>query len=307
MNVNHANDSGVISNMTMNPTSGALAVKRHLKHLALEGKSPITIRHRRDAIARLEKILPVPLLEATSDHLYEWRAGMNHKNGTIALYVSHVKCFYDWAITERLIETNPAVATPVPKLPQRFPRPIPEPDLMHALNSATPAMFVRQAIVLAGWCGLRCQEIAGLRVENIRLHDDPPVLIVSAESAKGNRERVIPLSGFVVGELQAARLPLSGVAFPDANGRQREPWSVSRIGNEHLRGCGTKSTMHSLRHRFATQLAHATKDPQVVRELMGHVTLATTAIYMAFSKTGAIDAVDLLPVPGELPPMLEAS
>jgi integrase len=140
-----------------------MAVRRHLKHLALEGKSPITIRHRRDAIARLERALPVPLLDATADHLYDWRETLTQKNGTVALYVSHIKCFYDWAVTERLIETNPAVATPVPKLPRRYPRPIPEADLMHAYASTSPAMFVRYALLLGAWCGLRCQEIAGLR------------------------------------------------------------------------------------------------------------------------------------------------
>ena len=292
----------------MNPAE--MAVRRHLKHLALEGKSPITIRHRRDAIARLEKVLPVPLLEATADHLYEWRASLDHKPGTIALYVSHVKCFYDWCVSQNppLVAVNPAASTPAPKLPRRFPRPIPEPDLMHAVNSATHSMVVRPWLVLGAWCGLRCKEIAGLRVENIRLHDDPPVLIVASESAKGGNERVIELSPFVVAELGAANLPSSGFAFPDSHGQAREPWSVSRIGNEHLRGCGAKGqTMHSLRHRFASQMYQATHDLRLVQELLGHATQATTANYAAFSRTGATAAVAALPTPHELPPLQEAS
>ena len=294
-----------LSGMTLTTTPGDDAKRKHLKHLRLKNRAPSTIRHRSESLDRLQKQIPVPILDATADHLYEWRAGLNLKPATVSVYLSHIRSFYDWAMGEGLIESNPAAAAPVPKLPARVPRPIAEQDLMFALNSATHQIAVRPWIVLAGWCGLRCAEIAGLRVENIRLHDDPPVIIVSAESAKGGRERIIPLSRFVIDELMAFHLPLSGYAFPDANGQMRK--DVSKVGNAHLTGCGTRSTMHKLRTRFATQLAWATHDPQVVQELMGHATLATTAGYMAFSKTAAVAAVAALPVPGELPPMLEAS
>ena len=285
--------------MTLITPPGDDAIRKHLRHLRLEGKSVSTIRHRQQALDRLRKELPVPLLEATPDHLYEWRSRLELANATIAVYVSHVKSFYAWALTKELIERTPAAVTPVPKLPRRFPRPIPEPDLMHALNSASHVMAVRPWLVLAGWCGLRCQEIAGLRVENLRMHDTPPVIIVAADSAKGGRERVVELSPFVIAEMTAARLPLSGYAFPDANGQPRSAWSVSRIGNEHLKGCGTKSTMHMLRHRFASQVYQATLDLRLVAELMGHASQNTTANYAAFSRTGATAAVASLPVPGQ--------
>ena len=295
----------VVNDMEQTPTQKA--VQRHLRHLDLQGKSPITVEHAEQALKRLAKVLPVPLLEATPDHLYEWRSRLRLANATIAAYLSHIRCFYAWAVEAGLIEESPAAATPSPPLPRRFPRPIPEPDLMLALNSATHVMPVRPWLVLAGWCGLRAKEIAGLRVENLRLNDVPPIIIVSTESAKGGNERIIELSPFVVAEMRAARLPLAGPAFPDANGAPRRPWSVSHITNEHLRGCGTKSTLHCLRHRFASQLYQATLDLRLVQELLGHSSQATTATYAAFSRTAATAAVAALPVPGELLPMREAS
>lgn len=280
-------------------TPAEQAVKRHLRHLELEGLSPNTIRNRRLALTRFARVLPVPLLDATRDHVYEWRAGLTTGNGTIAYEVSHIKSFYNWACGNGIVASNPVASVPVPRLPRRFPRPIPEADLMHALSLTTPAMPVRQWLVLGGWCGLRCREIAGLRVENLRLHDTPPVVIVSAESAKGSRERVVQLSPWVVREIEAARLPRSGWAFPDANGQPLEPWLLSRLGNEHLRGSGTKSTMHQLRHRFASQLYQATKDLRLVQEMLGHASQSTTANYAAFSRSGASAAVAALPVPEE--------
>jgi len=269
-------------------------MKRHLKHLALEGKSPYTIRRREQALSRLAKALPVPLLEATPDMLYEWRAGLTNGNSTVACYLSHVKMFFRWAADEGLIDVNPVTAVPVPKLPRRYPRPIPEKELMHALALTTHATPLRLMLVLGGWCGMRVEEVAGLRVENIRVHDTPPVVIIFG---KGSKERIVELSPFVITEIAAARLPLSGYAFTDAQGQPFDPWFVSRMTREHLRGSGTKSTFHCLRHRFASQMYQLTKDLRLVQELMGHESQATTAKYAAFSRTGATAAVASLPVP----------
>src|SRR5215813_6252865 len=292
------NGQSVRSHMTPKMTNGEQAVKRHLKHLALQGMSPYTIRRREQALLRLAKSLPVPLLEATPDQLYEWRAGMTNGNGTIACYLSHVKMFYRWAADEGLIPANPVTAVPVPRLPKRYPRPIPEADLMHALALASPQSPIRLMLVLGGWCGMRAGEVAGLRVENLRMHDTPPVVIISAETAKGQRERIVELAPFVLAEIALARLPLSGHVFTDAHGQPFEPWFVSRMTNEHLRGSGTKSTFHCLRHRFASLLYQGTLDLRLVSELMGHASQSTTANYAAFSRTGAAAAVASLPVPG---------
>ena len=279
-------------------TPAEQAIKRHLRHLELEGLSPNTIRNRRLALTRFARAIPVPLLDATPDHLYEWRDGLTTGNGTIAYEVSHIKSFYRWAVDERIIPANPVTAVPVPKLPRRLPRPIPEKDLMHALLLTTHAMPVRQWLVLAGWCGLRVGEIAGLRVENLRLHDTPPVVIVSAESAKGSKERIVELAPFVVREMEACALPLSGWAFTDSHGHPLTAKMVSRLGNDHLVGSGTKSKMHHLRHRFASQMYQETKDYQLVGNMLGHAPgSAHTANYAAFSRSGAAAAVAALPVP----------
>jgi integrase/recombinase XerC len=286
--------------MTTKTTPSELAVKRHLRHLALEGKSPHTIRRRDQALQRLAKALPCPLLDATPEQLYEWRAAMRNGTGTIAVYLSHIRSFYRWAADEGVIPVNPVIAVPVPKPPKRLPRPIPEADLMHALALTTPGMPVRLMLVLGGWCGLRIGEIAGLRVQDLRVNDRPPVVIVSHESAKGRKERVVELSPFVVAEIQAARLPLAGYVFTDANGAPLTAWFASRITNQHLRGSGTRSTFHALRHRFASLMYQATNDYELVGALLGHAPGSTaTANYAAFSRTGATAAVAALPVPGE--------
>src|SRR5262245_18549200 len=115
--INHMAGESVYTLVNHTTTPGEHAMKRHLKHRALQGKSPYTIRRREQALLRLAKALPGPLLEATPDQLYEWRAGRTNGNVTIACYLSHVKAFFRWAADEGLVAVNPVTAVPVPKLP----------------------------------------------------------------------------------------------------------------------------------------------------------------------------------------------
>lgn len=280
-------------------TPSAQAVRKHLKHLEDKGLSPYTVGRRAQALDRLAKMLPVPLLEATPDHLDEWRASLRgRKNSTIACYISHVRSFYDWCVKDvrpPLLAENPASGVATPKVPVKLPHPIPEADLMLALSYAGEQL--RPWIVLAGWCGLRCQEIAWLRVENLRLRDTPPVVIVSAEAAKGITERTVDLAPWVVKELHAARLPASGYAFTKADGQPFSPHAVSLIANAHLKGCGIPSKFHNLRDRFLTQVYAAGQDILITQQLAGHSSPTMTARYAAYSRTGAAAAVAALPTP----------
>jgi integrase len=251
-----------------------LAVVQRLEN---QGLSPYTVGRRSQALGRLAKALPVPLLDATPDHLYEWRTGLTGKNNTIACYLSHVKGFYRWCVSGArppLLAEDPAAWVPAHKVRPGV-RPIPEPDLMLAYKYASHP--VKAWFLFAGWCGLRVQEIALLRIENLRLRDTPPVLIVSAESAKGRRERVIDLAPWVVSEILKVQLPVNGYAFTDVNGRPFTPHAVSLIANQHLRSCGISAKFHDLRHRFLTQVHAATHDILITQALAGHATPATTA------------------------------
>lgn len=275
-------------------------VARHLHWMALKGRSLTTIYARRLALARLSAALPVPLLEAMPEHLYDWRAGLGVSDRTTAQYCSHARQFYEWACDTGLIAGNPASALPVPRPPRMLPRPIAETDLMNALEQAPDR--IRLWLVLAAWCGLRACEIAGLRCADILDHARPPVIIIAADSTKGRTERVVPLSEFVVRELAAAHLPNSGWAFRRHDGARgpNAPWLVSHLASEHLHSCGIPASLHQLRHRFGTQAYRVHRDLLAVQELMGHQDPVSTAGYAAFDRPEARAAVEAIPAPRRL-------
>jgi integrase len=283
-------------------------LRRHLEHLRMRGLADTTIYERERAVIRLARALPVPVLDATARDLLKWRARLDISPGSVAQYITQVREFYAWTVARGLREDNPAAGLPVPKLARRLPRPVSEEDLMAAV-AAAPAR-IRPWLVLAAWCGLRAKEVALLRVESVLLSADPPVLVVAADATKGTRERIVPLSPFVVSELTAAPkvpmpsessgLPRSGYAFARLDGRRGPvtPNLVSKLSNEHLHGCGIGATIHQLRHRFATASYRASRDLRLVQELLGHADPATTAMYAAYDKPQAVAVVAALPTPG---------
>ena len=272
----------------------------HLLHLDQLGRAPETIAARRRALARMRIALGKSLLEASAADLKAWRAALAVAPGTVAGYVSHAIQFYAWAVAEGLAESNPAARLPAPRLGRMLPRPVGEADLFAAVAGAPPR--IRPWLVLAGWCGLRCKEIAFLRRENVHETARPPVLLVARDATKGIRERVVPLCAFALEALAEHGLPARGWVFRRADGQHgpNQPWRVSQVASQWLHREGFAVTLHQLRHRFATEAYRATRDLRLVQELLGHASPLTTAGYAAIVAADAVDAVEALPVPGRL-------
>ena len=281
-------------------------VTAHLTHLTQSGLSAGTIYGRRRCLARLAGFLPVPVLQADAADILAWRATLDGLSaGTIYNYCTHARQFYAWAARRGLLHgEDPADGLPVPRRPERTPRPISEADLAEAVTAAPRR--IRLWLVLAAWCGLRACEIARLRCENIDLANQ--VLIVASDATKGRRERVIPLCDYVIEQVAAARLAPRGWAFTrrDHQSGPVPPWMVSKLANKHLARCGISATLHQLRHRFGTQAYRTTRDILGVRELMGHQSITTTTLYTLADKPAQVAIVQALPVPAALRPLRAA-
>jgi len=134
------------------------------------------------------------------------------------------------------------------------------------------------------------------------LSASPPVILVTRDTAKGRRERVIPLSDFAAAEIAPCAWRRRGWAFPRMDGRPgpNAPHTVSHLCGEHIRDCGYPDTLHSLRHRFLTLVQQQGRDLRVTQVLAGHASPKTTAAYTLVSGAEALSAVQGLPVPGRL-------
>ena len=279
----------------------------HLSWLTQRGQSPNSVRARRLALHRMAAVIGVPLLDATAADLARWRAGLRVTGNTTVTYIAHAASFYAWAIREGLRADNPATGLPVPRYIRGLPRPIGESDLMAALAAAPPR--VRPWLILAAWAGLRAIEQAKLRRDRVLETNTPPVLLIASDATKGHAERVIPISGFVLGELRTYQrdqhhtgMPRAGFLFPrwDGGNGHTSPQVISHLSNAHLHACGIDSTLHCLRHRFLSCIYQETLDLRLTQELAGHASPRTTAGYAAFNQAGAAEAVNAIPAPSRL-------
>lgn len=200
-------------------------------------------------------------------------------------WISHLHCFYEWAVDQELTELDPTARIVRPKLRRGLPRPASSHELRHALNGATPIQ--RCWILLAAYEGLRCQEIGGLRRDDI-LEAEGLLRVVYG---KGGNERLLPLHPEVYESLRALPMPRSGWIFRSPSGSKYNPQYISATFNRALRELGVEATAHQIRHLFATMLYAQTRDLRVVQEMMGHASPTTTSIYTAFDRRAAIEGI----------------
>ena len=229
-------------------------------------------------------------------HLLEQKTSWSQFNQSVCAlrFVYNVTLDRGWPI-ERL---------PYGKKPKRLPVVLSQGQVLRFLGAVDHPMY-RMALTTEYASGLRISELVAMRVEDI----DSARMLVHVRRGKGNKERVVPLSKVLLGQLRRywrVYRPQSWL-FP---GRQRQKplckrtiWDACRRAREaaRLRKCVTP---HTLRHCFATHLLEAGTDIRTVQALLGHASLSSTMIYTHVQRrliTATRSPLDLI---GQLPPRL---
>ena len=281
----------------------AAPLELYRRELVRRGLASRTIAQRVGLMRRLRRFLDRSPITATEEDIQAFLDYLRVGMSTRSIYLASFASFYKWARKAGYVRVDPVEDIVRPRLPRRLPRPMPKADLEWALRGADARM--RAWLLLAAYEGLRCCEIATLRVENIRDNEDPPFIEVVG---KGGHERKIPLNPMVEEALRAYGLPQSGYVFVSPRTRMAyRQGTVSNVIASYLRGKGLRWTAHNGRHSFGTEVNDATGgDLRIVQELMGHASPATTALYTRVNQEKAVQAVRSLgarrtPEPAKLP------
>lgn len=219
------------------------------------------------------------LTEASATDIEAWFDHLGIAPQTRHTYTRQLRAFYQWAISTGLVDADPTENVIRPRLPRPLPRPMDPDDLRRALEQADPRKAAM--LSLAAYAGLRCQEIAGLRWEDVDW-TRKRLLVVHG---KGRRERVVPMHDEVARRLRAMGKG-HGWVFTHVHPPSAapiKPGTVSQILSEFLRSCGVSGSAHNGRHLFLTAVYESTLDLRVVQELAGHASPVTTSMYAAWS------------------------
>lgn len=178
--------------------------------------------------------------------------------------------------------------------PETAPKALTAEDAAKVLRAAERSGPRDLAIVaLAVGAGLRVSEIADLDVADFWVSAQKGEVIVRhGKGRDGGKSRRVPLPTQTREALEKWRKARS--LWPGADRRDddgREPLFLSREGRRMAvrtlrhavtgagKAAGVEVSPHMLRHTFATQLVRGGRDLAVVRGLMGHESIATTAQY----------------------------
>jgi len=232
------------------------------------------------------------LLEARREDLLEYLAfqsRQSRKPRSTARLLSCMRQFYQHALREGWIDTDPSGRIDAPKLGRPLPKSLTEQEvesLLAAPDLESPEGFRDRAMLEVLYAtGLRVSELVGLRLEQVGLAQGVVRVV-----GKGDKERLVPLGEDAVDWLErfmaSVRQDLlkehfCNEIFPTrrGSGMTRQAFWYRIKKHAQTAGINKHLSPHTLRHAFATHLLNHGADLRVVQMLLGHSDLSTTQIY----------------------------
>lgn len=230
----------------------------------------------------------------TSDIVRSWMVCLLDSGLTasgVCPKLSAVKSFYRFMLGRGLVAVDPAHGVNAPKKGKPLPYFVREADMDCLLDDlGFPDSFAgrrdKTIISMLYSTGMRAAEILGLDLADVDLRNAMVSVV-----GKRNKQRLIPLHPELLRELEdymlAREAALGGK--PEDSALFVEERSGKRIAYPKLRvivrdalsrvTIQSKRSPHVLRHSFATSMLNNFADLQSVKELLGHSSLKTTAIY----------------------------
>lgn len=283
------------------------------RHLRLErGLSPHTIEAYTHNLADFASHLlhsahPKSPTEVTKEDIESFLVELYERRTTAstqARTLSALRAYFKFLIIKDEINDSPAQYISAPKTARTLPDTlsVAEIDAMiDSISPATPSGHRDRAIIeMLYSCGLRASELTSLTLSNIFWKDGIVRVI-----GKGNKQRLVPISGEAMRQLKLYLECRSQIASSDSGDRLflnlrgggLTRMSIFNVVTRAARDAGiTKSVSpHTLRHSFATHLLEGGADIRQVQELLGHEDITTTEIYTHVSGRHLHKVISALP------------
>lgn len=259
--------------------------------------------------------LKTTTLNDTYQFLYFVSNTRNNRSRSMARKVSALKSFYKYLTTkEHLLEKNPVKELELPSLKKSLPKYLSLNQSIELLGNIDSKSYERDYCIITLFvnCGMRLSELVGLNLNDIDYNERTMRLL-----GKGNKERIIYINQACIDALrdylavrpvsQSEQNALFLSQFEKRISKRRVQQIVENsINAAHLDGKGI--TTHKLRHTAATLMyQHGNVDTLVLKEILGHKSIATTEIYTHISNQQLEKAADSSPLSGVKKPRNKAN
>jgi integrase/recombinase XerD len=207
-----------------------------------------------------------------------------------ARIMSGIRNFFNYLISEDIIESNPVDLLDLPKIARKLPvvLSLDEIESMLAVidHSTEEGQRNRCIIEVLYGCGLRVSELVNLKLSQLFLDKDYIRVI-----GKGNKERIVPVGSIANTQLHLYIAGARNKIIPKKNSQEnvflnRRGGKLSRVWvfmiiKDLAEKAGIRKIIspHTFRHSFATHLVEGGADLRAVQEMLGHESITTTEIY----------------------------
>ena len=206
-----------------------------------------------------------------NDYILKNHLSASYQNQT----VNAIKLFF-MTVRETKIEVDKIHR---PKRAKLLPNVLSKEEIKLILNAHSNIKH-KMMLSLIYSCGLRCGELLALQP----VHIDSQRNIVLLKNAKGQKDRIVPLSPKILDMLRQyykVCKPTTYLFEGQTAGMPYDSRSLQLVLKQALQKAGiTKpATLHWLRHSYATHLLENGTDLRYIQELLGHSSSKTTEIY----------------------------
>lgn len=160
-----------------------------------------------------------------------------------------------------------------PKKEKKLPRVI-DGDLIKDRLSKIENLKHKAILTLAYSTGMRVSEITNLKIEDI----DSDRMLIHIKNAKGRKDRVVPLSNYVLQLLRDYWKEYKPEIYL-FNGQNSIQYSVTSCQKIYKKYIDNNSSIHTLRHSSFTNLLENGADLRIIQKIAGHSSSKTTEIY----------------------------
>ena len=213
-----------------------------------------------------------------------------------ARILSSLRSFYGFLKLDGFIAEDPTELLKSPKIGMHLPDVLTVQEIDDIINaidlSKKEGQRNRAMIEVLYCCGLRVSELCSLRMSDLYL----PEQFIRV-TGKGDKQRLVPISGRAIAELEAYFCDRNRIEikpgyedFVFISERRKKPLSrimVVHIIKQLVVAADVKKCVspHTFRHSFATHLLEGGANLRVIQAMLGHESIATTEIYAHIDRT----------------------
>lgn len=247
---------------------------RWRRWLRAQGLSANTERLYTVGVMRFFSEIDVAPQATTEDHITAFLEILGKHSQARSKYLLALRSFFAYCHRRGWVEVNPTLGLKVRRRKPRAAAALTEEELFRIFCAAYNRHPRRAyALLLSFGLGTRRMELAGIRPEDVQ-GDEVELL-----HCKGGKTRRVPLSDVARAGLEGLRPWWNGTVLGGIGAQQLTEWGKQAARDAGLYPKVRGRTTHILRATYANYLRRNGVRVEVVRDLLGHESIATTQAY----------------------------